>query len=412
MNKKTFVLIIVLLLSSLNYTYSQEKNAVSENKNDTTSINHRIAIEYHPDYILPTNSFLRGYNETGKHINYTYSTHLKYSFQYNPNSTIGKIYKGLYQGIGLSFYNFKETKYFGNPFCAYLFQGAQISQISNNISLNYEWNLGLSFNWKTYDFNDNPYNVVIGSKINAYINANLYFNWILSQHWDLVTGFTASHFSNGNTKIPNAGLNTTGIKIGLIYNFNRQKTFQSSPDYNIPKFPKHINYDLVVFGSLRRTGINIDGQKIASPDSYTVLGFNFSPMYNLGYKFRTGISLDGIYDGSANIYEEDHIVPMDGSSKNSDPFIAKPPFNKQIALGLSGRVEYVMPIFTINAGGGYNMLGHGSLKSFYQILALKMNITKDSYIHIGYNLKNLHTPNYLMIGFGFRFGNKYPSLFY
>ena len=28
-------------------------------------------------------------------------------------------------------------------------------------------------------------------------------------------------------------------------------------------------------------------------------------MYNFGYKFRAGLSLDGIYDGSANVYIPD-----------------------------------------------------------------------------------------------------------
>ena len=38
-------------------------------------------------------------------------------------------------------------------------------------------------------------------------------------------------------------------------------------------------------------------------------------MYNLGYKFRFGASLDGVYDGSANVYTymEDYIVDSNGN---------------------------------------------------------------------------------------------------
>lgn len=31
-------------------------------------------------------------------------------------------------------------------------------------------------------------------------------------------------------------------------------------------------------------------------------------------------------------------------------------------------------------------------------------------LHIGYNLQDFQTPNYLMLGLGFRFNNKYPKV--
>lgn len=36
-------------------------------------------------------------------------------------------------------------------------------------------------------------------------------------------------------------------------------------------------------------------------------------------------------------------------------------------------------------------------------------LTRSSYLHVGYNLKNFSDPNYLMLGIGFRFNNKYPT---
>ena len=103
------------------------------------------------------------------------------------------------------------------------------------------------------------------------------------------------------------------------------------------------------------------------------------------------------------MYTEDYIV---GTTQE----FFKPPVNKQLALGVSGRAEYVMPYFSVNFGLGVNVLhGGGDLKSFYQVLALKIEVTRSSFIHIGYNLQNFHTPNFLMLGIGFRFNNKYPT---
>ncbi|MFR7878941.1 MAG: acyloxyacyl hydrolase [Butyricimonas paravirosa] len=81
--------------------------------------------------------------------------------------------------------------------------------------------------WKPYDSYYNSYNTMIGSKVNAYINANFYLRWRLSPRVSLLSGLTVSHFSNGNTKIPNAGLNTIGGNIGLECNFYRKDDLKS-----------------------------------------------------------------------------------------------------------------------------------------------------------------------------------------
>lgn len=366
---------------------------------------HKIGIGGRPGYILPTNPFLQGENDMRKPLNNSFSTHLKYSFQFQPHTCSDRIYGGVYQGIGLAYYTFGNRKQLGDPAAFYLFQGARIARLTKRLSVNYEWNFGLSLGWNPYHYENNPHNIMIGSKVNAYMNANFYLNWMLSRQIDLTTGVTLTHFSNGNTKIPNAGLNAVGLKVGLVYNINWKDNLPSTSYYRplIPPFPRHISYDLVLFGSWRRKGVTLGEKELASPHNYTVVGFNFAPMYNIGYKFRAGISADGVYDGSANVYTKDYIV-------GTSPEFFTPHFSKQLALGISGRAEYVMPFFTINIGLGVNVLHRGGdLKAFYQVLALKTELTRNSFIHIGYSLHNFHEPNFLMLGIGFRFNNKYPT---
>lgn len=363
---------------------------------------HRLGIDGRPTYIFPTNTFLKGENENMQPIRKSISAHLKYSFQYYPNSYTDRIYRNSYQGIGLGWYSFEDKKEIGTPLAVYLFQGARIARIAPRLSLNYEWNFGASFGWKPFHEYDNRYNTMIGSEINAYINANFYFNYILSKEIDLTAGVDLTHFSNGNTRFPNAGLNTVGLKIGLVYNFNRTGDYLFKPLYRtpIPRFPRHISYDVVLFGSWRRKGVYVGEGQIAAPGVFAVGGFNFNPMYNFGYNFRAGVSLDGVYDESANIYPD----------KYSSDKLYRPPLSYQMALGLSARAEYVMPYFTVGIGLGGNVIHRGGdLKGLYQVLALKIEVTRSSFIHIGYNLQNFHTPNYLMLGIGYRFNNKYPT---
>lgn len=64
-----------------------------------------------------------------------------------------------------------------------------------------------------------------------------------------------------------------------------------------------------------------------------------------------------------------------------------------------------MPYFAINFGIGKNLLNtEGEFGGMYEVLALKINITQRSLLHIGYSLNNFHTPKHLMLGVGWRFG--------
>lgn len=367
---------------------------------------HQLGIEARPQYVFPTNPFLRGENERWQPIQTSSAAHLKYSFKFRPNTCADRVYGGAYQGIGLAFTTFGDKKQLGDPFTFYVFQGARIARFNPRLSLNYEWNFGISTGWQPYDNNYNSYNGAVGSRMNAYLNAGIYLNWAFSRYFDLIIGGDFTHFSNGNTKFPNAGVNTTGAKIGLVYNINREKEdlIKSLFQPVVPRFPKHISYDLVLFGSWRRKGVWVGEKQVASPGSYPVAGFNFAPMYNFGYKFRAGLSLDGVYDGSANVYISDYY------SGSSSRVFVRPGIQHQLGLGVSGRAEYVMPYFTINVGLGTNILGRGDLRGLYQVFALKINVTRSSFLHIGYNLQNFQTPNYLMLGLGFRFHNKYPRV--
>lgn len=372
---------------------------------------HRLGMEARPQYVFPTNPFLKGENELWKPIRNSFAAHLRYSFQFRPNTVADRIYGGAYQGIGVAYTTFGDKKQLGDPLTFYLFQGARIARFTPRFSLNYEWNFGISTGWKPYDNLYNSYNGAVGSRMNAFINAGIYLNYAVCKEIDLNAGFDFTHFSNGNTKFPNAGVNTTGLKIGVVYNFNRDEYDLTKAEYKpfVPRFPRHLSYDLLLFGSWRRKAVVVgDGIQVASPGVYPVAGFNFAPMYNVGYKFRFGVSLDGVYDGSANVYIEDRIGDYTGST--SGRTFLKPDIGDQLALGLSARGEYVMPYFTIGIGMGANVVGSGDLKGFYQVLALKIKVTRSSFLHIGYNLQNFKTPNYLMLGLGFRFHNKYPKV--
>lgn len=354
---------------------------------------HRIEAEISPSLIFHTNQFLRGDNPEQRIMNRSFASKLKYAFVSSREHN-SFVYPECYQGIGFARHSFNPQ--LGNPFSVFVFQGARIARLAHALSFNYEWNLGLTMGWNPYDPETNSSNRIIGSEVTACIDVDFYLSWLVSRHIDVNVGVSLVHFSNGNTKIPNAGLNIGGAKIGLAYYINRDiSSWSLSPARNVP-VSRYMTYDLLLFGSWRSKGFYTPSGPQALPGTYLVCGFNFAPMYNFSPMFRAGASLDGAFDQSANVRSEYERLSA----------------WRQMALGLSARAEFVMPYFTISAGIGANFINsRGDLSGLYQVLALKVDLVHNAFLHIGYTLHDMKTPNYLMLGLGYRFGCKRERLF-
>lgn len=397
-NWKVLTLICVLGCSRL---WAQETGT-----GDTLSrrhpLAHEVGIDFRPVYLIPTNEFFAGENAAGKPLRKSVSAHLKYAFRFHPESRNGKLSPHTYQGIGVSHHSFFDKAEVGTPVSVYAFQGSRIARLSPGLSLDYEWNFGASFGWKKYHPATNSYNYVVGSPINAYINLGFLLNWRLAPGWRLTAGIDLAHFSNGNTQYPNSGVNTVGGRIGLVHTFGEDAgtTIHDRPS-SLHTEP-HINYDIVLYGAMKRKGVIKPDEAYLAPGSFGVLGFNFNPMYNFHKHFRAGASLDVQYDESANIKEHEAEKDEQGQYR-----FYRPPFKEQLAVGLSVRGELVMPIFTINVGIGYNVYHKcADTQGMYQILALKTAITRNLFLHVGYQLSKFKDPNNLMLGIGYRFHNK------
>ena len=152
--KKVYLLCWGILFLGLEVLVGQEKRE--------GRFIHLLGAEFRPGYVFPTNSFLAGRNARQTPVRKACATHLKYAFQFSSQSLADRIWGGAYQGVGIGYYHFGNVGELGNPLALYLFQGARIVTFSSRMSLNYEWNFGLSLGWKPYDRECNAYNVMIG----------------------------------------------------------------------------------------------------------------------------------------------------------------------------------------------------------------------------------------------------------
>lgn len=435
MNLKAYIF-LAALLSLSRPAYGAETMPVQDSSEVSMQtapvpsghIVHHFGVRAGGAWLAQTHSFFRGENEKERRLDRSGSTHLQYSFSFPSGSHFGTIYPTSYQGVGVGFNTFFDKKEIGTPVALYVFQGAQIARLAQHFSLGYEWNFGASFGWRPYDEETNGLNMVVGSMINAYINAGILLSWRPTSVWAVTVGVDVSHFSNGNTKYPNSGVNTVGLRVGAVYSIGEDNVRRpgarpgpavyGSNDFRTgrrpfvcdcedsakPKarFRNRIVTDVVLYGALRTKGVIYDNTAYITDGHFGIVGLNVSPMCRLGKCFQTGISLDVQYDESANV--QNHVASIEtGDDGKNELRFYRPPLREQLAGGLSLRAELVMPIFTVDIGIGHNVICRGDdLSGFYQIVALKASVTRRIFIHIGYKLRNFRDPNNLMLGIGCR----------
>lgn len=331
------------------------------------------------------------------------SMHAKLGFRFNPDSRFGRFYPDGVQGIGLSVTSFGNHKGIGTPLSVYLFQGGPFKRISDNLSLCYEWNFGLSAGWKPSDPEYPRSNIVVGSKLNAYINVGVNARYDLSDNVSLSAGVELTHFSNGNTSFPNPGVNMCGAKIGMSYSFGNKKesskhSVEQIPDSILNPSRHKICYDIMAYGAWKKRVYRGGEHPLLLNGHYGVAGISFAPMYNVCRFFRTGISADLQWDASTD--QKRRWISGDTAD---DIKFSKASFIRQTAFGLSARAELVMPIFSVNAGMGVILAGPPETRDTYQLINLKSYIASGLYINIGYRLRNLSKQSNLMLGIGYTF---------
>lgn len=358
----------------------------------------RVGIEASPALVPQTNSYLKGINRNDKSISRSFSGAIRADFSFSPYSRYGMLYRGAYQGVGLSARTFFANDLLGTPISAYVYQGAPIARFGSKLWLGYEWEFGAAFGWKHYNKDDPDENAAVSTSVTAHMGVSLKLHYRLARRWQMSLGVGATHFSNGNTSQPNAGVNSLGASIGLAYMLNEPDDVHTVDGglEAVADRPEWF-YDIIAYGAWRKRIVSIYDSPTLCPGRFGVAGLQFAPMRKFNRWLSAGVSLDMQYDESAGLDK----YWVDGSSGDNVKFY-RPPFSKQISVGLSAHAEFTMPIFAINAGLGYDMLNPEGEKRLYQMLTLKTFVSDRLFLNVGYRLGDFKEPQNLMLGIGVR----------
>lgn len=329
------------------------------------------------------------------------SIHLKYSFTFAPNTSEGRFYPGAWQGIGISVNFLGNHKGIGAPVSVYAFQGAPVYKINDRMSLYYEWNFGASFGWRKCDGEVAYSNLMVGSKVNAYINLGAGLRWKLGTRYAVTAGLDLTHFSNGNTSFPNPGVNMAGIRIGVTRELGKERvTTNKAKSFDIDTIRRRhkLQFDVTAYGAWRKRVYRGGETPVLLKGHYPVVGLDISPMWQIKKIFRAGCSVDFQWDQSTDL-KRHHAY----GTTSDDIRFYRPPILSQICVGVSGRAELVMPIFSVNVGIGYNFIGPEETRASYQLANLKVRLSERFFLNIGYQLLNFQKQNNLMLGVGYSF---------
>ena len=367
--------------------------AYAESPKCYEAVHHRLSVELRPAYNIVSHYALRN---DGDPADKNLSLHLRYAFAFNPESRLGKLFPTAYQGIGIATYSYFHHELTGTPLALYIFQGARIANLTERLSIGYEWNLGFSYGWHPND--------AMSSRGNVLINVALPLAWQVNNHWELTLTPDFTHFSNGDTSFSNAGSNLFGVRLGATYHFNEEPTEASarrfiahSQELESKKAKEHMSYDIIAYGAWRADRFTEDGDFYLINKPMPIAGLQFQPTYHLNDYFGLGASLDLQLDTSLNLYngQRDDAGNVVGYSR--------PPLWQQMEAGVSLRGEIRAPIFSLGIGFGLNMLNQGYDSSrFYTSFSLKAHLTRHLMLYIGYRFNSQQYTHNLMYGLGVR----------
>lgn len=397
--------IILTLLCAAVLTLSATPTYASDAPADSTTFQHGLSLDVRSGFVTQHHDLFRGVNATGTPINASASAHIQYAFRFPSASRLGRIMPSAYQGVGVAPYTFFNHEVMGTPVAFYVFQGAEVARFSESLSLDYEWNFGASAGWHR--------NLVVGTKVNAYINLGLMLKWQPGlcasafcrslDGWTFAAGLDMTHFSNGDTTLPNVGTNIIGARISASRAFGATAgmTADRGSEVRVDKsFLKRTELDVILCGTVNAETVTYQDREYKLDGKFGVAALHINPLYRVTPCFLVGPAVDVQYNEGINL--EDHVA---GINPVTDEIrFHRPPLAEQLAAGLSLRVELQAPIFAVNLGFGHNIIYKGpELGGFYYLAALKTFVTDSLFMHVGLKVCDTESSNNLLLGLGWRF---------
>lgn len=348
--------------------------------------------------VLNTNDFVNGNNKHERNIDSYQSITLGFGKQTDGRYEWEHVHN--FPNFGVAFYTakFNSGSELGYPNALYGFYKAPFHRW-NRSALMFQVGFGLTYNWRPYDKDDNPFNVAIGSYRTVYIDLGAEYNYYLTPHWILTAGVEATHFSNGAIQKPNKGLNLFSPYVAVGYALKPTPRFERRYDIAFQKsnevyFAIGMGMKREEFDTTKYAGLNDAYQGVM----YRMFSVSSAFMRQVGHKSKVGVGVDVTYDEWLG---SDIEVKANGDAKKlmSDHLIDR------FSLGMYGSHEYCISRLSIVTQLGVYLWRKdvpNKKPQMYQRAGLKYHFKNDLFVGINIFAHNLSQADFIEWNAGYR----------
>ena len=207
-----------------------------------------------------------------------------------------------YPAYGLALrYGHWDNELLGDKLALFFFIDGNFLQ-KKWFAFRYQFGAGLAYFTHPYDFETNPDNIVVGSRVTAHIDLNLSLAFRVTKQLELSLKGNFSHSSNGAIKFPNFGINDISANLGVRYHLQPMPDKIRTVD-TCGKFIPVNSFHITVVPTFRRSKKDYQAKPDdGSIDRYANNPTYFAGMLQLGYYrqfhlcYRYGAGLDLMYN--------------------------------------------------------------------------------------------------------------------
>lgn len=270
-----------------------------------------------------------------------------------------RIYKYPYTGVTYLYSNQGNNNYLG-PVHILMYNCDIPLTSGKKLKLLFRNSWGLSWSEKIYHRVNNYKNIAIGSKINVAARFGCNLNYQLIDNFDITSGISLQHYSNGAFQQPNLGVNIASAYLGINYRIIPViRSSLADTGTHIPSF----NY--IVTG-----GFSLKEIYPAGRNKFLAISLGADMLRNQSWKFRYGGGVDLFYDPSILTYLSR------GSKKDYGPQYA-------YRLGIHLTAELLVNRFSFPFNFGYYIYAPEKTEgSMYHKFGTRCMITKHLFLHV------------------------------
>lgn len=266
--------------------------------------------------------------------------------------------------------------------------------LKGNTNFGIRFGLGLGYLTEHYDHIENPYNICIGSALNAAASISFDITHRFTDRFKMSLFGGLQHFSNGCTSEPNKGTNVLRAGLSAAYMIN-EPVERIDPSQLTEK--RTIEY-LKEFRPELYAGLSYGYKRIDynQKDYTTVLDFEVYVMEQLTRLFKIGLGFDLVYDDTERLrYIKDGKKTVDEKWTSDHIYQILNPGVHVAGELLMGNTSFM---FVVGRHFGKYMYTEPS----YQRLGLKINFHKHIYGKVTLMVHQWHIADFLGFGVGFK----------